>query len=295
MKYIEVLFSLPRTESFVKDLLANDLASIGFESFSDTSDETSTSFSAFIPEKNYNKGNIEKTLENFDFAQGITYSATETEDKDWNEEWEKNCFQPLIISNNDGTNALVVHASFHKNVPSAQHKILIDPKMAFGTGHHATTSLMVHYILDNDFKGKTVLDMGCGTAILSILAAQKGASKITAIDIDEWAYNNAIENAHLNNISNIEVLCGDASLLKEESFSKSNDIILANINRNILLNDLHSYIKTLKDNGLLFISGFYKADIPILVATCEKYGMEYVETRQEGDWSAVKLIKTAYE
>ncbi len=293
MKYIEVQFSLPNAETFVKDLLANDLASIGFESFSDTTDDTATSFSAFIPKNNYNEEGIKKTLENFDFAQGITFSATETEDKDWNEEWEKNCFQPLIIANNDGTNALVVHASFHKNIPPAQHKILIDPKMAFGTGHHATTSLMVHYILDNDFEGKTVLDMGCGTAILSILAAQKGALKITAIDIDEWAYNNAIENVHLNNISNIEVLCGDASLLKEEQFNKNNDIILANINRNILLNDLHFYINTLKDNGLLFISGFYKVDIPILVAECEKYGMEYVETRQEEDWSAVKLIKSA--
>lgn len=293
MKYLEVQFSLPNTETFVKDLLANDLATIGFESFSDTTDESTTSFSAFIPNKNYNEEVLKKTLDDFDFAQGITFSATETEDKDWNEEWEKNCFQPLVIPNDDGTNALVVHASFHKDIPTALHKILIDPKMAFGTGHHATTSLMVHYILDNDFEGKTVLDMGCGTAILSILAAQKGASKITAIDIDEWAYNNAIENVHLNNISNIEVLCGDASLLNQQSFYNKNDIILANINRNILLNDLHLYIHTLKDNGLLFISGFYEADIPILATECEKYGMRVVETRQEGDWCAVKLIKFA--
>lgn len=293
MKYIEVQFSISSAESFVKDLLANDLASIGFESFSDTTDETATPFSAFIPKKDYDEESLKNVLSNFAFAQGITFSAIEAEDKDWNEEWEKNCFQPFVIPNNDGTNALVVHASFHKNIPSAQHKILIDPKMAFGTGHHATTSMMVHYILDNDFEGKTVLDMGCGTAILSILAAQKGATKITAIDIDEWAYNNAIENIHLNNISNIEALCGDATLLEQPKFSNCNDIILANINRNILLNDLHRYVKTLKKGGLLFISGFYEADIPILVAECEKNGMKAVETRQEGDWRAVKLMKIA--
>ncbi len=278
MKYIEVVFNLTNHEDFVKDLLANHLADIGFESFSDEEGV----FRGFIQKKDFDETTLQNAVRSFDFADGISYTATEAEDKDWNEEWERNCFQPLVIEDK-----CVVHATFHKDFPKAEHDILIDPKMAFGTGHHATTSLMLHFLLDADLQGKSVLDMGCGTAILSILAAQKNATKVTAIDIDEWAYENAKENIRLNNAEQINVLCGGAEAITGGPFN----VILANINRNILLNDIHLYQKHLAENGELFLSGFYEEDVPLIAAECAKYGLQQQEVRTDNRWTAVRFKK----
>lgn len=279
MKYIEVQFITNSKKDYIKDLLAQELAEIGFESFSEEGDF----FIGYVPKEAFNADQTQNIIDNFEFEKGISFSYKEAEEKNWNEEWEKNCFQPLVIDDQ-----CVIHATFHKNVPTAQYDILIDPKMAFGTGHHSTTSLMVRFLLECDLHGKSLLDMGCGTAILAILAAKKGADPITAIDIDEWAYNNAVENIALNQTPNIEVKCGGAELL--ESLDTSFDIVLANINRNILLNDIHHYAKLMKSGSLLFLSGFYMEDIPVIEEECEKYGLKKSEFKMDNNWTAVKFV-----
>jgi ribosomal protein L11 methyltransferase len=279
MKYIEVKFSLPSQEIFIKDILSAQLGEIGFESFVDSE----SALLGYIPENKYKKECIEELITQFEFAQDISFSTQEMEDKNWNEEWEKNFFQPLIIGDQ-----CVIHSSFHKDYPAARYDILIDPKMAFGTGHHETTSLMIESLLECDVKKKKVLDMGCGTAILSILSSKLDASEILGIDIDEWAYNNAIENVAINNAENIRLELGGAErLLANLRF----DIILANINKNILLNDINKYVTTLNDGGVMFLSGFYDSDLNDICKECEKYNLSYVSHKTKKNWVAVKFKK----
>lgn len=277
MKYIEVRFQTSSTEDFIYDLLAAQLGEIGYESFTE-----GNPFIGYIQQKLFDESALKELIDNFEFDPSISYSIHEAEDKDWNEEWEKNCFQPIVIGNE-----CVIHATFHKEYPKAQYDLLIDPRMAFGTGHHSTTSLMVRAILKTDMKGKSLLDMGCGTAILAILAAKRGAQPITAIDIDEWAYNNAIENVRLNHEEQINIQCGGAELLGAQTY----DIILANINRNILLNDIHHYAKVLNHGGTLILSGFYESDIPVIEAECNKYGLERLAYEMDNNWVGVRFCK----
>ena len=277
MKYIEVEFSFPSSEGFVKDVLSAQLADIGFESFT----ESEQTLLGYIPQKLFSEDTINNLLREFEFAQNIAFSCTEMEDKDWNEEWEKNFFQPIIIGDK-----CVIHSSFHKDYPKAQYDILIDPKMAFGTGHHETTSLMIESLLENNLKDKSVLDMGCGTAILSILSSLLGAANIVGIDIDEWAYNNAIENIEINKISNINLKLGGAEILNEEM--KFN-VILANINKNILLNDIKKYVKTLNEEGELYLSGFYESDLDDICNECANYNLSYVSHKRKKNWVAAKF------
>jgi ribosomal protein L11 methyltransferase len=279
MKYIEVKFSLPSQEIFIKDILSAQLGEIGFESFVDSE----SALLGYIPENKYTKECIEELITQFEFAQDISFSTQEMEDKNWNEEWEKNFFQPLIIGDQ-----CVIHSSFHKDYPAARYDILIDPKMAFGTGHHETTSLMIESLLECDVKKKKVLDMGCGTAILSILSSKLDASEILGIDIDEWAYNNAIENVAINNAENIRLELGGAERLLE---NLRFDIILANINKNILLNDINKYVTTLNDGGVMFLSGFYDSDLNDICKECEKYNLSYVSHKTKKNWEAVKFKK----
>lgn len=278
MRYIEVTFySSPFSED-IYDALAADLANIGFESFVQSDD----TLLAYINSALFSSVLIEKTIENFVLDVEIKFSFKPIEDKNWNEEWEKNFFNPIIIEDK-----CIIHSSFHIPQDKYDYQILIDPKMSFGTGHHQTTGLMIKEILDNKIEGKTVLDMGCGTAILAILASMRGAKHITAIDIDEWAFENALENVQLNNITNIDVKLGAASLLGDETY----DIILANINRNILLEDIPSYTKVLNEGGKLIMSGFYDKDIPVISKKCLENGLVFNHYIEKDHWVSVVCEK----
>ena len=212
----------------------------------------------------------------------IEYTIKEAEDKNWNEEWEKNFFQPIVIGDR-----CCIHSTFHKDTPKTEYEILINPQMAFGTGHHETTSSIISELLEADLKGKSVLDMGCGTSILAILASMRGANPVTAIDIDDWCVNNSKDNIALNHIHNITVELGDANLLKGR---KAFDVIIANINRNILLADLPHYAACMHPGSEIFMSGFYIQDIPFIREKAESLGMEFVHHREKNNWAAVKFI-----
>lgn len=194
----------------------------------------------------------------------------------------KEFFQPIVIEDR-----CVIHSTFHHDYPQAEYDIVINPQMAFGTGHHETTSSILGELLDADLKGKSVLDMGCGTSILAILASMRGADPVTAIDIDDWCVNNSRDNIALNNISNITVELGDASLLKGR---KPFDIIIANINRNILLNDMAAYAACMHKGSELYMSGFYVEDIPAIREKAESLGMTFVHHREKNRWVAVKFV-----
>lgn len=278
MKYIQVDFNVsPNNEAFT-DVLASELADIGFESFL----PVDGGLQAFITEPNFSVKKLIETLNNYPLDAEIDFSFKTVEDKNWNEEWEKNYFQPIVIDNK-----CIIHSSFHNAEGDFDYRILIDPKMSFGTGHHQTTGLVLREILKMDFNGKSVLDMGCGTSVLAILASMRGADPVTAIDIDEWAYNNSLENTHLNNIDNIKVLHGGAELLGNETY----DVIFANINRNILLEDIPAYSKVLNKNGVLVMSGFYKEDIPVVQQQSEENGLSFRSFNEFDNWVSVTFTK----
>ncbi len=278
MRYLAIHLRFDNKEDFVADVLADYLGKIGFESFV-TTDE---GLDAYIPEKNFSEQEFETALKRFPLDVAMSYVAEEMEDKNWNEEWEKHFFEPITIDNE-----CIIHSSFHKDIPKLKYNIIIDPKMAFGTGHHETTSLMVSEILKMDLTGKSVLDMGCGTSVLAILASLKGAESITAIDIDEWCVRNSLENIALNDVNNIRVLLGDASLLTGQHF----DVIIANINRNILLNDMEKYSACLPAGCELFMSGFYTEDLPVIESKAAAYGLKTDYFNRKNNWTVVKMTK----
>jgi len=279
MDYYEVKFEIEPNTEINHDVLAAFLAEIGFESFS----ENSNGIDAYIPEKLYDETEIKKCISGFPLENTqLNFTSSLIETKDWNEEWEKNFFQPIIIDDR-----CVIHSSFHKDIPSLQYDIIIDPKMAFGTGHHETTSLMIAYMLETDIQNKSFLDMGCGTAVLAILSKMKCARSVVAIDIDEWAYNNAGENIRLNNTPDIDVRLGGAEMLGTETF----DIIFANINRNILLNDIHVYSSCMKSGSQLFMSGFYTEDMEMIKAECLKNNLQFVSYKERNKWVAIETVK----
>jgi ribosomal protein L11 methyltransferase len=209
----------------------------------------------------------------------ISYQIEEIEQVNWNEEWEKN-FEPIDV---DGK--CHVRAPFHPKT-DAEYDIVIEPKMSFGTGHHETTHMMIQHLLDTDVNGKKTLDMGCGTAILAILAEMKGAEPIDAIDIDNWCYLNSIENAERNNCKHITVYEGDAELLDGKSY----DVIIANINRNILLNDMQQYVDSLNKDGILLLSGFYEEDIQAINESCISKGLKFVKKLNRNNWVSLKYV-----
>ncbi len=258
------------------DLLAAFLADVGFESFT----SSPPVMTGFIKEENFIPSEIEDIISEFPIDTEITFSKELIEGQDWNHEWEKNYFKPIIIDDK-----VVIHSSFHENPPKATYQILIDPKMAFGTGHHATTSMMVSHLLSNNLIGKNIIDMGTGTGILAILSLMLGASEATGIEIDTMAYQNTIENGKLNN-SNAKFICGDASVLK--SLKKAH-ILLANINRNVILDDIDKYAEALLPSGELILSGFYPQDIPLITEAANNYGLELMDTLQRGEWASIKL------
>ncbi len=280
MKYIESRIDIIADDtSLTCDIIAAMLADIGYDSF--VPDETGVT--AYIPESQWNESTLQETLKSLPIECNITCTNTPIADKDWNEEWEKNYFKPIVIGND-----CVIHSTFHTDIPQAKYDILIDPKMAFGTGHHETTSLMLEWMLQHDFSGEEVLDMGCGTAILAILASMRGAKRVTAIDIDNWATENAKENLKLNHIENIDVLLGDASLLID---SHKYDTILANINRNIHIENMQTYASVMQNGTVIYMSGFYTQDLDILKKTAAKYDIKYHSHLEKNNWIAAKFIK----
>lgn len=277
MNYYELKFRLNTTEDFHQDLLISALAEIGFDTF----EETQGGFNAFISEQVYKSNEIEECVAVFREMFEFVYEEEFIPQKNWNEVWESN-FDPLDIKGK-----VYIRATFHPHKPGYQHEIVIDPKMAFGTGHHQTTTLMLEWLLETEVNQKEVLDMGCGTAILGILASKLGAKEVDAIDYDDVCYLSAKENALLNNISNLNAFCGSKEAIPEKQY----DIILANINRNILLDQIDRYAEVLKEGGQLFLSGFYEADLDILIAGAEKYGLSYIGHKQLNDWVSAKFIK----
>lgn len=279
MKYFEVTFSVNPCNETATDILSALIAETGFESFV----ECEGGMQAYVQQSLFDEDALKSIIADFPVPETeITYTITEPEDKDWNEEWEKNFFQPIVIDNR-----CVIHSTFHKDYPKAEYDIVINPQMAFGTGHHETTSSILGELLDADLKGKSVLDMGCGTSILAILASMRGADPVTAIDIDDWCVNNSRDNIALNNISNITVELGDASLLEGR---KPFDVIIANINRNILLNDMAAYTACMHKGSEIYMSGFYVQDIDAIRSKGESLGLKFVHYREKNNWAAVKLI-----
>ena len=273
--YIGYDFTVTPLQPAVEILIA-ELGYAGFESFV----ETESGVTAYIQKTDWNKDILTdiQILASNEFK--ITYEFNEIEQVNWNAEWERN-FNPIIVDD-----VCAVRAPFHEKFQT-KYDIIIEPKMSFGTGHHETTHMMIQHILKNDFIDKTVLDMGCGTGVLAILAEMKGAKKLDAIDIDNWCYLNSVENVERNNCHNISVYEGDVSLLTNKNY----DIIIANINRNILLQDIPQYTTCLNPKGLLFLSGFYFDDIPVIEELCNKYNLKLVDTLQRNDWVALKFEK----
>ncbi|CAM4352040.1 50S ribosomal protein L11 methyltransferase [Zobellia nedashkovskayae] len=272
--YIEYNFSVTPLQPG-SDILIAELGEVGFESFLENEDGVL----AYIQKNDWNERILE-TVEILDSELfKVSFELKEIEQENWNATWEQN-FEAIQVADQ-----CVVRAPFHEK-PNVQYDIVIEPKMSFGTGHHETTHMMLQFILENDFEGKDVLDMGSGTGVLAILAAMKHANYIDAIDIDNWCYLNAIENVERNNCEHISVFEGDSSLLGSRKY----DIILANINRNILLADIAVYAANLKENGTLFLSGFYEEDIPLISETCLKAGLKFEKNLQKNNWVAVKYV-----
>ena len=277
MDYIELKCQITPFSEDIGDILIAELGEIEYESFTQTDD----TIEAYIQAPLFDMQKVEELtvnyLPNFEF----TYSHKTIESQDWNSVWESN-FQPVIISDQ-----VVIRASFHTDTPKVPYDIVIDPKMSFGTGHHSTTSLMVQNILDTNIEGKRVLDMGCGTSLLAILASKRNAIRVDAIDIDEWPYKNSLENIKNNGTKNISVFLGDAALLEGKTY----DVVLANINRNILVNDMKHYVACLPKDGILIMSGFYTEDLSHIQKEADTNNMTYLDHKVDQNWVSVRYKK----
>ena len=257
------------------EILIAELGYAGFESFV----ETPEGVTAYIQKKDWHETILEaiQILKSEDF--NITYTKEDIAQTNWNAEWEKS-FHPIVVND-----LVTVRAPFHE-IPKTPYDIIIEPKMSFGTGHHETTHMMIQHILSNDFENKSVLDMGCGTGVLAIMSEKCGASRIDAIDIDNWCYINSLENAERNQCHNISVYHGDAHLLIDKKY----DIILANINRNILLRDLPQYQRSLNKDGIVILSGFYDSDISKIEGKCNELGLTLQNSLQKNNWTSLVFV-----
>ena len=282
MNYLSVRFRLDSYNEENAEILVALTEEMGFESY-EYADEFLT---AYIKEDLFNEDELNEILPSKEggFSFNVSYTFEKVKNENWNKIWESN-FQPIVIDD-----LCTVKASFHEGLPETKYTITIDPKMAFGTGHHQTTSLMMRALLKEDLTGRSVLDMGCGTGILAILAAFKGgATRIVAIDIDPTATESAIENSNANRVGDeIEILTGDASLLaSQEKF----DLILANINRNIILDDIQKYSNVMKSQGVLQLSGFFAEDVDLIEVGANAAGFEKVSVTIDNRWAQVKMKK----
>lgn len=272
--YLEYAFKVVPLQP-ASDILVAELGEVGFESFAENDDGVL----AYINSQDWKEGLLQfvEILQNPKCT--IDYSIKEIEQENWNATWEQN-FEPIQVGDD-----CVVRAPFHEK-PNVKFDIVIEPKMSFGTGHHETTYMMLQLILEIDVRGKAVLDMGSGTGVLAILAAKKGAERIDAIDIDNWCYLNALENIERNDCRHISVYEGDTRLLGSTGY----DIIIANINRNILISDIPVYAENLRKNGQLLLSGFYEKDISSITETCAQYGLKFEKNLEKNHWAAVKYV-----
>ena len=272
--YLEYDFTVTPKDPATEILIA-ELGFAGFESFV----ENDQGVTAYIQKEEWSADILADIhiLSNEEFT--ITYSQKEIEQVNWNEEWEKN-FDPIFVAD-----SCVVRAPFHE-VGSFEYDIIIEPKMSFGTGHHETTYMMIQHLLAMDLSGKSVLDMGCGTGVLAIMAEKRGAIAVDAIDIDNWCYINSLENVERNECKTISVFEGDATLLEKKRY----DVIIANINRNILINDMATYASCLNEGGIILLSGFYKEDIPIIAEECKRQALKFVENFEKNNWVATKFV-----
>lgn len=256
------------------EILIAELGYAGFESFV----ENNSGVTAYIQKEDWNKNILDDIhiLNSNEFK--ITYEFNEIEQTNWNAEWEKN-FKPIVVDD-----LVTVRAPFHDK-PNTKYDLIIEPKMSFGTGHHETTHMMIQHILKNDFKDKSVLDMGCGTGVLAILAEKVGATKLDAVDIDNWCYVNSLENVERNQCENISVHEGDVSFLQNQKY----DCIIANINRNILLQDIPAYAKSLNKSGKLFLSGFYEDDLELITQKCLENNLILEDKTLKNRWIATQF------
>lgn len=264
----------------ITDLAAAFLADNGFESF----EPDLHGVTAYIPVDATDDVDAlcRESLEGFPMKTEFSFKIERVQGRDWNEEWEKNYFKPIVIEGR-----CVIHSSFHQDVPKAEYDIVIDPKMAFGTGHHHTTSRMTAWLLQEDLAGKSLIDMGTGTGILAILASMRGAEPVTGIEIDPGAWENAVENAALNH-RNVNMILGDASALDN---CHPADFFLANINRNIILDDLEQYVGALRSGGVMLLSGFYDHDLPMIIEAATKLGLNYSGKKLSDNWCAARFVK----
>lgn len=277
--YIEVRFDVEPCDATSTDVLAAMLCDVEFESF--VPDESG--LTAYVKRELYNEAAIADIVTSFPLQVQINWRAEVIEGQDWNSEWEKNYFQPIVVGDK-----CVIHSSFHTDIPKVEYDIVIDPKMAFGTGHHATTSLIIRQLLEMSLDGLSVMDMGTGTGILAILSAMRGAGKVSAIEIDEFAYVNAVDNVKINGEPQINVMLGDASLLANE---EPVDVFIANINRNIITADIAEYAKTLKSGGIMLLSGFYEEDVDVIMSQARLHSLDYQSHTVQDHWTCLRLVK----
>ncbi len=273
MNYIKTQITMLPFSTDSADLFSALLSEMGYDSF----EENSNSLLAYVPEKDYDEQQLKQLLDNFNDAfENLTFHSEVIKGENWNKKWEEN-FSPMQIDD-----FCIIKAPFHNIESDCKHTIIIEPKMAFGTGHHSTTASVIRLMNELDFANLNVLDMGCGTGILSIFASQRNAKQILAIDIDEWAYNNSKENAKLNNITNIAIQQGDVHLLNNKKF----DVILANINRNVLLEHIPTYSTCLNKGGKLILSGFYTEDLDMIKQCATDNGLTYQKYISDKNWVA---------
>ena len=280
MQYIEYTLQATPFSETATDLLSALLGELGFESFVVEGQK----LKAYVQASLHDEAAVRAILADFPMPDvSLSFTHQQAEDRDWNEEWEKNFFQPIVIGDR-----CCIHSTFHKDTPRVEYDIIINPQMAFGTGHHETTGLILGELLDSDLQGRSLLDMGCGTAILAILGRMRGAAPCTAIDIDDWCVRNSLDNIALNGMDQISVYHGDASILADKG---PFDYVIANINRNILLADMASYVARMNAGGTLLMSGFYVEDIPVLRAEAERLGLHYVHHRENNRWAALRFTR----